>query len=529
VSSPRPPAVAEPPPPRELRSVARGGSLNVIGYLASGVLGFVLTVVVTRGLGVSGAGVFFSAVAVFTILANVTELGADTGAVRFVASYRARGRHRDVGTTVRVALIPAAIASILAAAVVIVGAESVAHVFARDRPGDVAAFLRLIGPFLPFATLTAVALAVTRGFGSMRPFVAIEGIGKPGLRPALILVLGIGGLTTREVALGWGLPEAVACAAAFAALAAVVRSPSARHPDAPPARPVREIATEFWRFSAPRGVAAAFQVSVFWVDVLLLGRYRPSGDVGVYAAASRVAMVGTFALQAIRIAIAPQISKLLAREDRATAQIVYQTTTWWLIAVSWPLFLLLAVFAELVLSVFGPGFGVGGTALAILSLAMLVNLGTGNVTVVLLMGGKSSWNLVNTVVAITVNVVLNVLLIPPYGMEGAAVAWAATIVVENLLALVQVWVLLGMRPFGPGYLPVTSAAVVCVGGVAVASRAVVGDGLAGLVAAVVIGGILYGAVLWRLRRRLHLDTFLASLRGGGDADESERRGTDDRA
>ena len=90
------------------------------------------------------------------------------------------------------------------------------------------------------------------------------------------------------------------------------------------------------------------------------------------------------------------------------AQTVYQTATWWLIVVSWPLFLSLAVFGPVLLGVFGPGFDEGATALAILSMAMLVNLGTGNVTVVLLMGGKSSWNLLNTAVALVLNVGLNI-------------------------------------------------------------------------------------------------------------------------
>ena len=503
-------------PPRELRSLARGGMLNTVGFAVAGVLGFVLTVVVTREVGSSGAGVFFSAVAVFTILMQVAKFGADTGVVRFVPAYLARGNARDVRPAIRIGVVPSAIAGVVAAAIALLAAEPTARVFARDRTADVAELLRLLAPYLPFATVTIVLLAATRAY-SMRPYVAIESLAKPALKPALILALAAGGsLTSADLALGWGLPEAIACAAAVVTLVVLTR----RRPapiDAPPQRPLGELASEFWRFAAPRGIAGAFQVSVFWIDVLLLGRYRPSGEVGAYAAASRVAMVGTFALQAIRIAIAPTISRLLARDDREGAQAVYQVATWWLIALSWPLFLGLAVFSPFVLSIFGPGFGIGSTALTILALAMLVNLGTGNVTVVLLMGGKSSWNLLNTAVAVTTNVSLNVLLIPRYGMEGAAVAWAATIVVENVMAVVEVRRFLGMRPFGPGYGPVATAALVCVGGVALAARALVGPDADGFAVAVVLSVPLYGAVLWRLRDRLHLDVFLAALRpGGGD-------------
>jgi len=81
-------------------------------------------------------------------------------------------------------------------------------------------------------------------------------------------------------------------------------------------------------------------------------------------------------------------------------------------------------------------FSTRSTALVIVSLAMLINMGTGNVTLILLMVGRSSLNLLNTGAALTVNVLLNVVLVPQMGVTGAALAWAAAIILENLLARV---------------------------------------------------------------------------------------------
>ena len=117
-------------------------------------------------------------------------------------------------------------------------------------------------------------------------------------------------------------------------------------------------------------------------------------------------------------------------------------------AASLPIYITLALFPQYLLHVFGAQFSVGHTALAILSLAMLVNVSTGNVTAVLLMGGKSSWNLMNAFGALTINVILNLTLIPRFGMVGAAIAWGASIAAQNLAAVIQVRALLGLRPFG---------------------------------------------------------------------------------
>ena len=501
----------------ELRRLARGGALNFVGFIVSGVLAFMLAIVVTRLVGASGAGVFFAAVAVFTIVSNVSELGADTGVVRFVARLQEQGRRADLRPIVWVALVPAGTLAALVGLATVVWAGQIAGALSRSNPDDVAAYLRIFGWFIPVATIATVALAATRGFGTMRPFVAIQSIGLPALKPVLIVVAAIGGISVAGLALGWVVPEAFACAAAIVVLVRMLRVAERRDTPGGPARAIGALAREFWAFSAPRGVAAAFQITIIWLDLLLLSHFRVASEVGIYGAASRAVTIGTFALQAIRLAIAPQISRLLARDDRVGAQAVYQTATWWLIAVSWPLFLTLAIFGPVLLGVFGSGFDQGATALAILSLAMLVNLGTGNVTVVLLMGGKSSWNLLNTAVALSLNIGLNLALIPRFGMEGAAIAWAVSIVVDNLMALTEVRLFLGMRPFGAGYLPAAGAAVGCFGVIGLAARAVLGPTEVAFVGFLLVAVPLYAVALWRLRRLLHLDALVASLGRGGTA------------
>ena len=502
------PAAQEPAP--ELRRLARGGTLNLVGFVLSGVFAFLLAIVVTRLVGARGAGIFFAAVAVFTILSNVTELGADTGIVRYVARLREQGRQRELPTLMRIALVPAAILATIAGVATVVWAAPIADVFSRSDPAEVASYLRIFGWIIPLTTISTIALAGTRGFGSMRAFVGIDSVAVPILKPMLILIAAVGGLTATGLALGWAIPEALACVVSLFVLWRMVRRVKPGDGSAPAEE--GSLASAFWRFSAPRGVAAAFQITIIWFDLLLLSHFRDAADVGIYGAASRAITFGTFALQAIRLAIAPQISRLLARGDRTGAQTVYQTATWWLVVVSWPVFLVFAVFGPLLLGVFGNGFGRGATALAILSVAMLVNLGTGNVTVVLLMGGKSSWNLVNTAIALALNVGLNLVLIPRYGIAGAAIAWAVSIIVDNVLALIEVWLFLGMRPFGRGYLPAAGTALVCVGGVGLVARAIFGADAIGFVVFVAVALPLYAWAVWRQREVLRLGDLIGAFR-----------------
>ena len=127
-------------------------------------------------------------------------------------------------------------------------------------------------------------------------------------------------------------------------------------------------------------------------------------------------------MQALRLAISPELSAALARQDLSRAGEMYRVSTQWVLFSSWPLYLLMGVFAPTVLGLFGPSYPQGATALSVLCAAMLVALAAGNVGSVLLMGGKSTWVLGDKILALTVNVAANLILIPRYGITGAAVA-----------------------------------------------------------------------------------------------------------
>jgi len=89
---------------------------------------------------------------------------------------------------------------------------------------------------------------------------------------------------------------------------------------------------------------------------------------------------------------------------------------------------------------------------------MLVATACGAVDVVLVMAGRSSWTMANAIVALGVNLALNLLLIPPFGIMGAAVAWAVAILINNLAPLTELALWMRLHPFGR---PTVVATVVC--------------------------------------------------------------------
>jgi O-antigen/teichoic acid export membrane protein len=506
----------------DLHELARGGVLSFVGTVAGGILSLVLVVVITRGLGTAGTGVFFQAIAVFTILETTARLGADTGLVRAVSRYRALDRTDDLAGTLLVGMAPVLAASIAFAIGVLVFAPQLARVLAGpEHAGQLTTYLRALAPFLPFAAGASVAVAATRGFGTMLPFVALERVGKPLFRPLLAITVIALGMGTVALAIAWALPVAVELPLALGIVAGLLHRAGAGSLFRRRVAGLRRLAADFWGFAAARGLAVLFQILLLWSDVIIVGALRGAREAGIYAAVSRFALMGLFVIEAVRIVIAPQLSALFARGEHDRAQHLYQVGTWWLIAASWPFYLMAAMFAPAILRLFGVQFVEGQTALLILSVAMLLMVGTGGVSVVLLMAGKSTWNLANTLAAVVVNVALNLVLIPRLGITGAALAWAAAILVEKGAALYQVRVLLRLSPFGKAYGAVSLAAIACFGAVGLVARLLLGESVAALTIYGLVATGAYVLVLWRLRHLIELPILWNVLRrrmaGAGEA------------
>src|SRR5919201_508904 len=331
----------------DLAALARGGALNLVGTIANGVFSFALGIVVTRALHARGAGLFFEALGLFTVATTVTQFGAEVGVVRNVPRYRALGRDADARACLPIALLPVLCGSSVAGALLFAFAPQISHLVVHGAGRDaLVPYLHVLAPFLPLAAASRVLLAATRGYGTMVPFITTEYLGKAGLRPLLALAAVAGGFGAVGMALSWSIPVALGFVAAVVWLVVLVRRAQPEPGvEARPRGPIAVLARDFWRFTVFRGVSAVFDVAVLWLDVLLVGALGSARQAGIYAAASRVLAVGAFALQAVFLVIGPQISALLAQKSRERALALYQTSTAWLTAIGFPVYLTMAVFA----------------------------------------------------------------------------------------------------------------------------------------------------------------------------------------
>lgn len=498
--------------------LARGSAANFLGAIISAVATFVVTLLITRGMAKADAGVFFSSTSLFLLAVSIGQLGTPTGLVYFLSRARTQGHPELLRPYLRAASRPVYVAAFLSGAVLVLLAPQIAEVTNPGHVDTATTYLRVLGVFIPFASIKTLSLSATRGMGTMRPTVLIEQIGRPLVQVVLVgIVIALQALQLLPYA--WALSFVLGAAAARRFLMGKFEQAG------PGVEPPRQVTREFWSFTGPRAIANVAQTAMQRFDIVLVGAIVGAGPAAVYTASTRFLVLGQLGNRAISMSAQPRIAEAIARGVRRDVNDIYRTSTAWLMLATWPIYLMFAFFGAQLMKVFGPGYSGGGSLLAVLAVAMLVATGSGMVDIVLNMAGRTSWNLVNVLVAFSVNLTLDLILIPRIGILGAALGWAAAIVSQNVLALVLLGFKEGLHPFGRATATVAVAALACFGLVPFLSLLVLGDGWAAVLVAGVLGSAVYAAILWRFRRRLHLKALVKVRRGrrdgGGAVDEGE--------
>ncbi|MEV6636739.1 flippase [Actinoplanes sp. NPDC051470] len=468
---------------RQIRGIARGGVLNLAGAILGQAAVFGVLLLLARVLGEDEVGRYAQGYAVLTLLGLLALSGFRAGVTRFVAVHLADDDPAAVRGTVRLALLVSGGSAALLGVVLALAAPWLAE---RLHDPALTGGLRLMALTLPASTVMEAALAATRGWRSQKAFTLVGQIYEPACRlvitAALLLAgFGVGGAFTALVVSAWS--------AAVLALLALRKRLAALTGDGHTYAP-----RQLFSFSTVSWVSSLASTGLIWLDTLLLGFFA-SPDIGVYNVSTRLVTVAVFVLAPLNAAFAPYLADLYHRGELDQVRASYRAVTGWVIRLSLPAFAALLAFPDELLTLFGNAYAAGAAVTVILAVGQLVNAATGPCGTVLNMSGQVALNMADNVAALVLNVLLNLVLIPEYGIVGAAVAWAASLTVVNLARVIQVRRLIATLPASRGMAKGLLAGVAALA-VGLVLEAVLPSGPAGLIVGLVaIAGVYAGTVL----------------------------------
>ena len=486
-------------------SLAKSGSLASLCVMYGAGIAFVTTMVVSNGIGAEGSGEFFRLMALFAIAISLVTFGADTGLVRTMSAQRALGRYGVLPQLIRYGLIPSLVTSVLLVAGVYIYTEIV------PMAPEYQAAMRVSSAFVLVAALMTVFFGALRGLHRVVTFTVLQNVLLPTLRFAAVGLVVLFSGQLMDLVYSWTVPVAVT---AIVALWLLERAfPNEEHVEVLPSEhSPTETFRSFWGFSSARGVATIVETILEWIDVLVVTAFLGAAAGGIYGAVNRCVRVGTMIEHTGRVVTGPSISAALATRQLDRAREIFLSTTRVLTALSWPFYLSLAFFGPVLLHFFGKGFEAGAGILWVICPAAMLSMSAGGVQSVLLMSGKSRWQLLNKLSSLAVAVTLNFTLVPVWGLYGAVTAWTSALLIDTFLASYQVFRLVGIRASTREMAPSLFLGAAVPTACALASLAVLGQSVLGVIVYVVLLVPVYGAVLYRFRKALGVERFLSARR-----------------
>ncbi len=425
-------------------SILSGTSQNVIGIVVAALATFAAQILMTRTLGAEGFGVVTVVTQAAFVASFATRAGMDMAVLRDVAIEVGAGHVDRVRAKVARASVIALGVSSLVALAAIAGADAIRSTFSLD-PEAGRFTVEAAAAGLPFLALANVWLAATRGLKLMKPTLYVFWAGQPLLWLVLMVV-------------SWQVSQAEWVAAAAYSASWVVASMAAymfwrRCSAGWGTEPLEPGAmSKLWRYAGPRAPAALFSQLLFWADLFVLTRYVSDVEVGVYSAALRAGQMVVLFLTSVSLMFSPYVADLHHRGETERLNKLFKVLTRWTVAATLPAFVILAVAPDAVLPIFGAKFVEGRAALSILIAGQLVNILTGSVGFILIMVGRTGWDLLVYAASLVMVLVLAALLCPRYGMEGAAIANAATFTASKLARLALVKRFVHIQPYDRDYL-----------------------------------------------------------------------------
>ena len=404
----------------------RGGAGSLMIKFGNALLAFAVAVVMARTLGPEGYGVYSFALAIIMMVAIPAQIGVPQLIVRETAKAQASGNFGLMRGLWRWGNVAVAILSALG--LVMVGSA----ILFTDIGGEGAraATLTIGIALIPVIALANVRGACLRGLRKVVKGQLPESIIRPALLLALLLVWKGGGIED-----GLSPQRAMVfymVAAIFAFLAGwglLYRS----RPAELRARPAAEYQLLAWRKAViPLGLIAGLHLINGYADLIILGFYRPDDDIGIYRAVSQLALLIIFGLQAINQVLHPHFARLYTNRELDRLQHLVTTSARVVLVLAlFPFCVFLFIGEEILSFVFGSEYAVGTIALVLLSFGQLANAAFGSVGALLNMTGHERDTVRGMLVAMVVNVALNFVLVPVYGINGAAIATAISYLLWN--------------------------------------------------------------------------------------------------
>jgi O-antigen/teichoic acid export membrane protein len=399
------------------------GSISYLLTIIGIFFGYITTIYVTNLYGATVYGTLTLVITVVSIFSMIPKFGMDVALVRIIGGCCGK-KKEEIFLVFKVVFVFTLILSILFSILLLILSGVISEgIFNKPELNE---YLKIASIMIVTTTIVTIVSASLQGLGRVKECIFIQSVLLQliflilllfNVSDDIVLLYTYSSIISAILSLYYGIRK-------FSSLSGGVVK-----------KTVKAIFIKTITIAAPMLYAGSFALLMNWIDILMLGFYRSGAEVGVFSAAQKVAGVISISLVAISSVVAPKFAEFYSKNDMQNLKKVAKQSTTIAFFTSIPIFLTLIVFSNEIMNLFGDGFIIGSTVLIIISTAQFINAICGPVGYLMQMSNNQTTFKNIILLASIVNIFLNYILIPVYGINGAATSTLITMLIWNVTAL----------------------------------------------------------------------------------------------
>ena len=436
---------------KELLDVTKRSGIVFFGGILGASLNFIFTLIVTRYIGALTYGRFVYIFTVISFFPLLCTLGLDRGLQFFIPKKTVNDELEERNRLISFSFVVSLIVSIVAVVLIIALSDFIASEILHRH--NLAYVLRLLAPLIILLTFRQMADVLYRSIGNITTFVKTQSLTTPVVQLLSIVVF---------ISLGYTIGGLIGAYYVGLSVGSIILLVDLKRLNIftrfsfRAAGPYREI----FSYSIPLLLGGLIAFFGSKTDILYIGHTISSERVAVYNVAFQIGIMTNFAMASFNSIFASVITSLYYKGEYTKLADLYKIITKWMVASNLICFSIILLFSEDILRIFGEAFVVGSKALILVSIGQLFSVGVGSAGLMITMTGRPQYSLYITLMTAVVNISLNYLLIPIYGISGAGLASLVTVAVANSARLAFVYRTLKIHPYDWSYLKIIIPALV---------------------------------------------------------------------
>jgi O-antigen/teichoic acid export membrane protein len=400
--------------------------LKIVGLL----VGYGLAIFITNKFGAFVFGQYVTALLIVEILSIISRLGIDTALVRFISRYVHKGASSLINQLFFKSIALVTLSAVVFTLLLLFFSDYIANFMNLDEE-----YLLIVSfSFIPLVLFHMNTQAI-RGLKQMMSFSFLNNVAIT-LFTFILMVVLVAFSTSEKLPIYAYVMSVFVMTISSYFLWFFHR---AKIVDSKQNNSESELSTKaLFKVSVPLLLGQSMMLIMGKVDLFMLANMTSSDQVGIYNIALKLSMLAYMGLMAVNSIAAPKFSEIHSSGNVDALKKIVQQSTKTIFWVTLPVIILFLAFPKSILSVFGEEFKLAAMALIILSVSKMFSAISGSVGTFLQMVGKQ--NVFQNILIFTaiINIALNYVLIPSYGIDGAAFASALSGVIWNVLMIIYI-------------------------------------------------------------------------------------------